>query len=170
MAFICADDARTICSLIVFPSSSTVRILKSTPIVLMYDSVYVSSAARTHTGGVEPCHVHESATRLRSPDTRRRRRRSGTTRRVRLHSPKRSKRHDFPTPLSPISSSLNRKSLHREGEEQRRFDGKQAGTHMARQPRADSGAADTTAEQHRCFAVSSNPHVHVNRKSSGPPR
>ena len=35
-----------ICSLIVFPSRSIVRILKSTPIVLMYDSVYVSSAKR----------------------------------------------------------------------------------------------------------------------------
>lgn len=38
----------TICSLMVLPSNSTVRILKSTPIVLMYDSVYVSSAARAH--------------------------------------------------------------------------------------------------------------------------
>ena len=35
---------RTICSLIVFPSSSIVRILKSTPMVEMYDSVYESSA------------------------------------------------------------------------------------------------------------------------------
>ena len=32
--------------MIVFPSSSIVRILKSTPIVEMYDSVYVSSAVR----------------------------------------------------------------------------------------------------------------------------
>ena len=36
-----------ICSLIVLPSSSIVRILKSTPIVEMYDSVYVSSAKRS---------------------------------------------------------------------------------------------------------------------------
>ena len=48
-----------------FPSRSMVRILKSTPMVEMYDSVYVWSA-------------------------------------------KRSSRQLLPTPLSPISSSLNR--------------------------------------------------------------
>ena len=49
----------------VLPSNSIVRILKSTPIVEMYDSVYVSSA-------------------------------------------KRNKRHDLPTPESPINKSLNK--------------------------------------------------------------
>jgi hypothetical protein len=36
-----------ICSLIVLPSSSIVRILKSTPMVEMYESIHVSSAKRS---------------------------------------------------------------------------------------------------------------------------
>lgn len=86
------------------------------------------------------------------------------------HSPKRSKRHDFPTPLSPIRSNLNRKSLH-QGRRGAAFNSTSIHQdyRQPRRPRTERCAAGTRTERHslRCSAGSLSRRVTLRKKSHG---
>jgi hypothetical protein len=105
----CKD--RTISSFTRFDATSTVLKRKSTPIVLMYDPVYVSSAtwnvAERKGTSVDMqlhSHTHAHTRRLYCAQYS-----ITCIRRVRAqNAPKRSNKQDFPTALSPIMTSLKR--------------------------------------------------------------